>query len=120
MARIDASGSATFSGSLAAHDLVASGSATVAKLNINTDVQAASGSAVPAASAGSGSLPAQFTEVTVLSSQVANSSLIYLTPLTSTGNKVLYVKQKLPGTGFIVAIDNKNNTPIQFNWWVIN
>ena len=120
VARVDASGSATFSGSLAAQSLITSGSATVAKLNINTNVAATSGSAVPAASAGTGSLPAQFTEVTILSSQVATNSLIYLTPLTSTGNKVLYVKQKLPGTGFIVAIDNKNNAPIDFSWWVIN
>ena len=120
MATIDASGSATFAGTVAADSLVASGSATVAKLNINTDIPAASGSAVPASSVGTGLLPANFTEVTMLSSQVAEESLVYLTPLTSTGNKVLYVKEKLPGVGFIVAIDSSLTTPINFNWWIIN
>jgi hypothetical protein len=120
VATIDASGSATFAGTVAAHDLTASGSATIQKLNIALGNQTASGSAIPSDSAGTSLLPANFTEVTILSDQVAPGSLIYLTPLSSTQNQVLYVKQKLPGTGFIVGIDRTLSTSIKFNWWIIN
>jgi hypothetical protein len=126
VASIDASGSATFSGSLTANSLNianainASGSATIKKLNISTDTETSTSSATPNNTVGTGLLPANFTEVTILSSEVAQSSLIYLTPLSSTGNRVLYVKQKLPGVGFIVAIDSSMASSINFNWWIIN
>jgi cytoskeletal protein CcmA (bactofilin family) len=121
VAVIDASGSATFAGSVAANSLIASGSATVNKLNISLDTTTSSSeSAIPTNTVGSNILPANFSEVTVLSSQVAADSLVYLTPLSSTGNQVLYVKEKLPGVGFIVAIDTALTTPINFNWWIIN
>ena len=116
---IDASGSATFAGAVTADSLVASGSATVQKLNISA-TPTSTESAVPSNTVGTGTLPGYFTEVTVLSSQVAADSLVYLTPLSSTGNQVLYVKEKLPGVGFIVAIDTSLTIPVQFNWWVIN
>jgi len=119
VAVIDASGSATFAGTVAADSLVASGSATVQKLNISA-APTSTESAVPSNTVGTGTLPGYFTEVTILSSQVAADSLVYLTPLSSTGNQVLYVKEKLPGVGFIVAIDTSLTTPINFNWWIIN
>ena len=75
---------------------------------------------MPSNTVGTGILPGYFTEVTILSNQVAADSLVYLTPLSSTGNQVLYVKEKLPGVGFIVAIDSSLISPVQFNWWVIN
>ncbi len=121
VATINASGSATFTGTVAADMLVASGSATVSKLNISTgDVAASTDSAIPSSSVGTGLLPANFTEITVLSNQIAADSLVYLTPLSSTGNQVIYVKEKLPGVGFIVAIDSSLSIPINFNWWIIN
>ncbi|MBP9813900.1 collagen-like protein, partial [Candidatus Woesebacteria bacterium] len=126
VASIDASGSATFAGTLSsrnlsvADDITASGAATIKKLNIATDTQVSTVSAIPNNTVGTGLLPANFTEVTVLSSEVAQSSLIYLTPLSSTGNRVIYVKQKLPGVGFIVAIDTSMISSINFNWWIIN
>ncbi len=121
IATITASGSATFAGSLRASELIASGSATVSKLNISTSpTPSANESAAPTNSIGSSILPAQFTEATILSSQVAADSLIYLTPLSSTGNQVLFVKEKLPGVGFVVAIDTPITTPVNFNWWIIN
>jgi len=119
VATIDASGSATFAGSVSADSLIASGSATVQKLNIS-NAPISTESAIPANTVGTGTLPGAFTEVTILSSQVAADSLVYLTPLSSTGNRVLYVKEKLPGVGFIVAIDTSLTTPINFNWWIIN
>ena len=132
VATIDASGSArfagdvearraTFAGTVAADTFVASGSATVGKLNIAlTDQTTATDSAIPTNTVGTGLLPANFTEATILSGQIAEDSLVYLTPLSSTGNQVLYVKEKLPGVGFIVAIDSPLTTPINFNWWIIN
>jgi len=121
VATIDASGSAAFAGTVSADSLIASGSATVNKLNISvSDTASSTSSAIPTNTVGQGLLPANFTEITVLSSQVAADSLVYLTPLSSTGNQVLYVKEKLPGVGFIVAIDTSLTTAINFNWWIIN
>ncbi|MBI5019587.1 collagen-like protein, partial [Candidatus Gottesmanbacteria bacterium] len=119
VATINASGSATFAGTVSADSLIASGSATVQKLNISAGPTSTE-SAVPSNTVGTGILPGYFTEVTILSNQVAADSLVYLTPLSSTGNQVLYVKEKLPGVGFIVAIDSSLISPVQFNWWVIN
>ena len=121
VARINASGSAAFAGDVSANNLVASGSATVNKLNISlANPNTATTSAIPSNTVGTGLLPTNFTDVTVLSSQVEANTLIYLTPLSSTGNQVLYVKQKLPGVGFIVGLDHPSTTPVEFNWWVIN
>jgi hypothetical protein len=127
VAVIDASGSATFAGHVTARalnvvdNIHASGSATINKLNISlTETMAATDSAIPTNSVGTGLLPAHFSEVTILTNQVAEDSLVYLTPLSTTGNQVLYVKEKLPGVGFMVAIDTTLTTAINFNWWVIN
>jgi hypothetical protein len=121
VATINASGSAAFAGNVSANNLVASGSATVNKLNISlSDEKTSTSSAIPTNTVGTGLLPANFSEVTILSGPVEANSLIYLTPLSSTGNQVLYVKQKLPGVGFIVGLDHPSTTSVNFNWWVIN
>ena len=127
VASIDASGSARFGGNVSAQtlnvveDIHASGSATVKKLNISlSDPYTATPSAIPSDTIGTGILPANYSEITILSSETRANSLIYLTPLSSTGNQVLFIKQKLPGVGFIVGMDQPYTLAAQFNWWIIN
>jgi hypothetical protein len=113
VASIDASGSASFAG-----NLVASGSGTFNKLFI-TDTPVGTPSASQA-TAGTGTLSRGQVEVLIPTSAVTANSLIYVTPLSATGNQVLFVKQKSAGAGFSVAIDRQVSTDIQFNWWIIN
>lgn len=112
VAAIDASGSATFSGEL-----------TTAKLNI-ADVSEAgatvSGFLSGNAAIGTGILPASQIEVIINTTKVTSNSFIYITPVTTTNNQVLYVKEKIPGVSFTVGINNQANTDIRFNWWIIN
>jgi hypothetical protein len=115
VATIDASGSATFAG-----DLIASGSGTFSKLFITDPAQEGTPAGQLATTAGTGVLLRGQTEVLVPTSQVTSASLIYVTPLSPTGNQVLFVRQKSAGAGFSVAIDRQINTDIQFNWWIIN
>jgi hypothetical protein len=123
VASFDASGSALFAGKVKAAgvdvsaDVVASGSGVFGKLVIGTD-QTATESARQ--TAGQAILPARSTEIVINTNQVTQNSLIYITPLTSTNNQVLFVKTKIPGAGFSVAVDKELNTNIQFNWWIIN
>ena len=121
VASIDASGSATFAGQVSAQSLSASEVQRLKKLNITlSDAFEATQSAIPSDTVGTGTLPANYTEVTILSSGTRADSLIYLTPLSSTANQTLYIKHKLPGVGFVVGMDQPFNSPAQFNWWVIN
>jgi len=101
------------------------------------------------ATAGTAILPAGKTEITIVNQAVTDNSLVYLTPLSPTENKVLFVKVKkgevqcpkitptpeanlsptpqsltplcLPQPGyFTVGIDEAIEKEIEFNWWVIN
>lgn len=67
-------------------------------------------------------------EVVITSSQIKSDSLIYVTPVGSTGNQVLYVKgftaenQATPETEgqFTVGFDNPAGQNVLFNWWIVN
>jgi hypothetical protein len=70
-------------------------------------------------------------EIVIRTTQVSDTSLIYVTPLGSTNNQVLFVKEKITyspdatesenqtGT-FTVAIEEAIDQDIAFNWWIIN
>ena len=119
VASIDASGSARFAG-----NLVASGSGTFRKIEIaqNTLDANATESATPNpdATAGTGILPAGSTTITIPNTQLTNRSLIYITPITSTKNQVMYVKEKAEKVSFTVGLDTPITSDIIFNWWIIN
>jgi len=138
VASIDASGSALFAG-----DVVASGSGTFEKLIIASQEASQSGEIIPGvwatnASAGTAVLPAGKTEVIIYSPAVKEESLVYLTPLSSTQNNVLYVKAKKAASGecklettpdstslrdcgwFKVGVDTPLTTEVKFNWWIID
>ncbi len=117
---IDASGSATFAG-----DITASGSGTFRKLEITqgsrADVTATgAGILVPESTAGTATIAPGATSITIFNSLVTSSSLIYVTPTTTTNNQVLYVKEKIGRVSFTVGLDKPLTSPVTFNWWIIN
>jgi len=81
-------------------------------------------------SAGQATLPAGSTEVTIRSDKLEANSMIYVTPMNSTNNQVLYVKDKVvddsstlengaTAKSFTVAIDSALEQDITFNWWLV-
>ncbi|MBD3279560.1 MAG: hypothetical protein GF390_02505 [Candidatus Pacebacteria bacterium] len=79
-------------------------------------------------SSGKAKLKAGETQLTIKSNQIQTDSLIYITPVGSTKNQVLYIKSQRPDNpdtpqqegNFIVALDQAINTDLSFNWWVVN
>jgi hypothetical protein len=86
------------------------------------------------AAAGTAILPAGKTELVVQNSKLTNLSMVYLTPVGSTQNQVLYVKSKfisptptpetsastLSPSSFTIALDLPLTQDIKVNWWIIN
>lgn len=71
------------------------------------------------------------TEVFVASDKIADDTLINLTPITKTKGLSLYIKEKKPQEGFIVALERSSGdlpeqatasatTAIRFNWFILN
>jgi len=76
-------------------------------------------------------LPAGNKELIIRNPYVRRDSLIYLTPLGSTNNQVLFVKtinapadesiaQATDERSFTVSLDNTTATDISFTWWIVN
>ena len=113
---------ATFS---ATGDLALEGS-----LKISQDIAIAttSGELVSKKSAGQAFLAAGQTEVTIKTDKLTTNSMIYITPLNSTNNQVLYVKGKLMDSPFTpeneaqftVGFDTALGHNVNFNWWIVN
>ena len=70
-----------------------------------------------------------FTRDVIISSPlITDKSLIYVTPIGSTGNQVMYVKTQVaenPGTittegQFTVGFDYSLTQDASFNWWIVN
>ena len=64
-------------------------------------------------------LPQGYKELIMYNPYITENSLIYLTPLTSTGNQSLYVSEKVAGSFFKVALDGSLNYDLKFNWWIL-
>ena len=64
-------------------------------------------------------LPQGYKELIMYNPYITEKSLIYLTPLTSTGNQSLYVGEKVHGSYFKVALDTSLNYDLKFNWWIL-
>ena len=106
VASLDQEGNATFSGSL-----------TVNKLRFD---EIATDSATLGASVGRALLTAGSQTAFIANDRITDETLIYLTPLSSTGAQSLYVSGKTPGQGFTVALDAPLTTDVEFNWWIVN
>ena len=138
VASIDASGSAYFAKGISV-DKYATDSSTINIISA-TDNLTRNGFFTPAIetnaeSAGTGILPNGTSEVILYNDAITNSSLIYITATSATGNKSLYLANKeycangypagqSPPGGtckkyFKVAIDGVTSSDITFNWWII-
>jgi hypothetical protein len=113
----------------------ASGSARFQKLiiaaaNTTLDATASAARSISTATStnattGTATLPAGQTQLIIPAGQVKSNSLIYLTPTSSTGNRVIYVVSKVgndvsASPEFTVAVDAAYTSDIAFNWWIIN
>lgn len=114
VATISGQGRATFAGGVAIQsaDL---GSADNAKATTN-------------ATSGKATLKQGQSSFTIETGALTSQSLIYLTPLGSTNNQVLYVQSQSiddPNTesvetGFKVGFDNPIDKDVSFTWWIVN
>jgi hypothetical protein len=104
-------------------DLIASGTGTFAKLNLNLVQPAFAVSpteVIATGSAGTASIASYQTQVTIDNQNVTDKSLIYITPTSNTNNQVLYLLKQVPGKSFTVGLQNQSFTPIPFNWIIVN
>jgi hypothetical protein len=68
--------------------------------------------------AGKAILSANTEKVRINNNKVSLNTLIYITPITSTQNKVLFVKEKGEGY-FDIGFSDHLDTDVEFNWWII-
>ncbi len=68
--------------------------------------------------AGKAILPANTTDLIIKNDKVNENTLIYVTPTSSTQNKVLYVKSK-DLKAFTVGFSEAIDSDTEFNWWII-
>jgi len=104
-------------------DIIASGAGTFGKLNLSLIQPAFAVSpteVIASGSAGTASINAHKTEVTIDNPLVTDKSLIYITPVSSTGNQVLFLQRQVPGESFTVGIENETQNAIPFNWIIVN
>jgi excisionase family DNA binding protein len=71
------------------------------------------------ASAGRAKLAGDSEKIKITNPNITPDSLIYLTPLSDTGNKVLYVKSQEDGF-FEVGFNSPVENDTQFNWWIVD
>ncbi|QQS39312.1 hypothetical protein IPM62_01735 [Candidatus Woesebacteria bacterium] len=151
---IDTEGNVTIAGNLEVEGQVTAQEVTTDKLTIsnadiaqpveNNDTVSVPevASAESSASIGSAIVLAGTNSVEIKTKQLTQNSLIYITPTSSTLNKVLYVKGKLICEGsdllqkeisnldesgenectntFVVGIDGVLTQDIEFNWWIVD
>ncbi len=125
VATVSAQGKASFSSLSLGRDLLerpnVAGAATESS-QLTQDATQTTGRAI---------LPAGNKELIIRNPYVRRDSLIYLTPLGSTNNQVLFVKtinapadesttQASDERSFTVSLDNTTATDISFTWWIVN
>jgi len=97
------------------------------RLGQKVEIASNSGELINSRSAGQAILEAGKTEITIMSDKIEENSMIYVTPMNSTNNQVLYVKNKTTDSPFTpeneaqftVAIDYALGHNVVFNWWII-
>ncbi|MFZ5438347.1 MAG: beta strand repeat-containing protein, partial [Patescibacteria group bacterium] len=113
VATISAAGQAKFAGGLG----VETGELSVSSPGIFTTTK----------TAGKAYLPAGSTQVIIRSEDLTENTLIYVTPLGSTNNQVLYVKNQVAEDkstlvkegNFVVGLDFPLTQDVEFNWWMV-
>jgi hypothetical protein len=116
VATISAGGKASFEGG------VGVGSETVSAPQETPD------QATATKTSGKATIKANTNQLTISSQLITDKSLIYVTPVGSTGNQVLFVKEQTPEDStteekegkFMVGFDNATTQDVTFNWWIVN
>jgi len=120
--RVETNGDVVFSGNVeVAGDLKLKGNIVVAAdapLTATESAQMVPGEINTNSTAGKAILTANASEIKIINSKINNNTLIYVTPLSSTQNKVLYVKSKDTGY-FTVGFSDTLDADVEFNWWII-
>lgn len=118
--QIDVNGNTKFIG-----NVEVAGDLTVEKLVVaNNNPPAQEQPAVETAStqsnaiAGKSKIASGSAEIKIANTNINDKSLIYVTPVSSTQNKVLYVKSKENGN-FTVGFNEALDADVDFNWWII-
>jgi hypothetical protein len=104
-------------------DLVSSGSGTFNKLNLSFAKPALALSeeeVVATGSAGVATISARLREVTVRNSLVTDKSLIYVTPVGDTAGASLFLLRQVPGESFTVGVSRPVDSPLPFNFLIVN
>jgi hypothetical protein len=120
LASIDASGSARFV-DLATNQL---------KIKTGATNQISDTVIENQASAGSATIPAGATQITLQNQRLSDNSLIYVTPLSSTQNQVLFVKEQITCTQAditangcvsyaVIGFEAPIAQSVKFNWWIV-
>jgi len=104
-------------------DIIASGAATVNKLNFNLAQAALAISnteIVASSSAGVATISAHQTELTVDNPLVSEKSLIYITPVGESTIQTPFLLRQVPKQSFTVGIQEASFSPTTFNWLIVN
>jgi|GEM_PF-3839834 len=121
VAQVNSDGEASFSQVATDKLIIAANSLNPSDTSNTSEVQTN-------ASAGVAIVPELTNEITIYNSKVTDQSLIYLTPLSSTQNKVLYVKEKQSCSEsvdecipyFVAGFNEALSEPVNFNWWIVD
>jgi hypothetical protein len=103
---------ATLSAQTTSPAIVSDGGVATPTATINGPILTAS------TSAGTTQIPEGYSHLTIENPLITQNTLIYLTPLSSTGNRTLYVKLQQVGQA-IIGFDTPNTVPVSFNWWLV-
>ncbi|MFA5828538.1 MAG: hypothetical protein WC841_04260 [Candidatus Shapirobacteria bacterium] len=116
---------ASISGKLTAKEIdtqkisIATESATIIAADSASPQASSSAQISSNAAAGTLTLPAGKTELTIVNNKLTPNSMVYLTPVGSTRNQVIYLKSK-SADSFTIGLDQELDKDIDVNWWIIN
>ena len=115
---------------------IATSSSTPVIASAQTSSDASSSAQFTAnATAGTVTLPAGKTELVIYNPKISSNSMVYLTPVGSTSNQVVYLKSKFISptptpddasasataqSNFVIALDQPLTKDVDINWWIIN
>lgn len=104
-------------------DIIASGSGTFSKINLNIAKNAlalSSRELIATGSAGAAFVHAREVEVTINNNLVTDNSLIYITPIGTSSGQTPFLLRQIPEISFTVGIASVSATNTPFNWLIIN
>jgi hypothetical protein len=103
-------------------NVVASGEATIGKLNfalVQPALAVSDTEVIATGSAGTAVVKAHQTEITIDNPLVTSKSLIYITPVGNSG-VIPYLTRQVPGSSFTVGTPAPLPTDTTFNWLIVN